>query len=61
MSAVQSPCISVCCLNEADVCIGCWRHVGEITAWRGMDDQQRREVLRLAAERARAAQPLRLS
>jgi predicted Fe-S protein YdhL (DUF1289 family) len=60
VSTVKSPCISVCCLNEADVCIGCWRHVEEITGWRAMDDDQRRQVLRLAAQRARAAQPLTL-
>jgi predicted Fe-S protein YdhL (DUF1289 family) len=29
----ESPCISVCQYNENDHCIGCKRHISEITEW----------------------------
>ena len=52
MSQVRSPCIDVCSLNEEDVCIGCWRHVEEISNWRELTDVQKREVLVRAQQRA---------
>jgi predicted Fe-S protein YdhL (DUF1289 family) len=52
--------MSVCALNDDGVCIGCWRDVDEIAGWRGMGDDERREVLRRAHQRALAAQPCRL-
>ncbi len=54
---VKSPCISVCSLNEEDVCIGCFRTVSEIIGWRQMDDDERREVVRLAGRRSRERNP----
>ncbi len=52
-TAVVSPCVSVCALNDEDVCIGCYRTVDEITRWIRLDDEERRAVIRLAAERGR--------
>ncbi|MHC6227065.1 DUF1289 domain-containing protein [Pseudomonas sp. X10] len=52
---VASPCVSVCALDEQDICVGCQRTVAEITRWGRMDNQERREVLRLCHERALAA------
>lgn len=49
---VKSPCISVCALDEGDVCTGCQRTAVEITQWGRMSDEQRRDVLRLAHQRA---------
>ncbi|KTC41077.1 Fe-S protein [Pseudomonas putida] len=49
---VKSPCISVCALDEDDVCTGCQRTAVEITQWGRMSDEQRRDVLRLAHQRA---------
>ena len=54
---LQSPCISVCSLDEKDVCIGCHRSVTEITAWARMDNDQRRAVLLRCRERSRANNP----
>lgn len=55
--AVTSPCIKNCCLNEQDVCLGCWRSLDEIKQWRLVDDsmrqhfientQQRRKIVKL--------------
>ncbi|MCU1725049.1 MULTISPECIES: DUF1289 domain-containing protein [unclassified Pseudomonas] len=49
--AVPSPCISTCRLDEARVCIGCFRHVEDIREWRSADDQRRREICAQAGER----------
>jgi uncharacterized protein len=48
---VASPCVSVCCLDEDDICIGCGRTLDEIRRWSDMPDQDKRETLRCSAER----------
>ncbi|MBA1203703.1 DUF1289 domain-containing protein [Pseudomonas capeferrum] len=52
---VASPCVSVCALDEDDICVGCQRTVAEITQWGRMDNSERRSVLELCHERAVAA------
>jgi len=52
---VRSPCVSICALDDHDICIGCQRTAAEITRWGRMSNGERREVLRLCAERTRAA------
>jgi len=48
---VRSPCVSVCALDENDVCVGCQRTGDEILHWTSMTDDQRREVLKKVAVR----------
>ncbi|KAA3624280.1 MAG: DUF1289 domain-containing protein [Proteobacteria bacterium] len=43
--SVPSPCISVCTLNDDDVCIGCFRSAEEIREWMILDREQKLEVL----------------
>lgn len=52
---VASPCVSICALDDDDICTGCQRSIDEIRRWGRMDNAERREVLLLAHERARAA------
>lgn len=52
---VGSPCVSICLLNDADVCTGCFRTAAEITDWSELDDETRRRVLRATGERMRDA------
>jgi predicted Fe-S protein YdhL (DUF1289 family) len=52
---LRSPCVQVCALDEQDICIGCQRTAGEITRWGRMDNAERRAVLQLCLERARAS------
>jgi predicted Fe-S protein YdhL (DUF1289 family) len=47
--------VSICLLNDADVCTGCFRPANEITDWSRLDDESRREVLRATGERMRDA------
>lgn len=48
---VRSPCVSICALDENDICVGCHRSGEEITRWSRMSNEERRDVLRKVAER----------
>ena len=50
---VASPCVDICALDDKDVCMGCYRTATEITQWRDLSNGEKREVIRLANERAR--------
>ena len=52
---VASPCVNICALDDDDVCSGCQRTVAEITCWSRMTNVERREVLVLCHERAKAS------
>lgn len=56
----QSPCISVCVLDDGDICMGCYRSASEITDWFMASDEQKREVLRRARERREKSFPVQL-
>lgn len=55
---IASPCVGICRLDTADVCLGCGRTLGEITQWIRLDEARRRQVVSAAAARlaVRAAQ-----
>ena len=48
---LASPCVSICSLDENDVCLGCYRSAAEITDWFMADAQEKREILARAAAR----------
>lgn len=52
---VASPCVSICALDEQDICTGCQRTVAEIGRWGRMSNDERRAVLKLCHERAVAS------
>jgi len=52
---VRSPCVSICALDENDICVGCHRSGDESTHCTRMDDEERREVLRKVAEREKGS------
>jgi len=56
----QSPCISVCALDENDICMGCYRSANEITDWFLASDDEKREILARVRERMQAAGGVRL-
>lgn len=51
---VASPCVSICALDDDDVCIGCQRTGDEIIRWGKMTNDERRAVLTRLAQRAQA-------
>lgn len=48
---VRSPCVSVCALDENDICVGCQRTGDEIFRWTTMTNEERRKVLVKVAAR----------
>ena len=56
-SKIASPCVSLCCLDEDDVCMGCLRHINEITGWHGMNDNEKRELLVVLEQRRDETDP----
>jgi predicted Fe-S protein YdhL (DUF1289 family) len=50
----KSPCVSNCCLNEDDVCLGCFRHIEEIVDWKQTSNEGRITIL----ERCKARKKL---
>ncbi len=51
LNPINSPCIRNCCLNEQDVCLGCFRSLEEIQLWSRIDHKQRLKVLLNAEKR----------
>lgn len=49
--SVESPCISVCQMDEDGYCIGCGRTIDEIRGWKRSSDDEKSEVLSRVAER----------
>jgi len=41
-----SPCVSICALDEDDICVGCFRTGGEISIWGLLSNDEKREVFR---------------
>ena len=50
MSELASPCVRNCCLDEADICMGCGRSLAEIVGWTKADNTGKAQIL----ERAKA-------
>ncbi len=48
---VQSPCIKNCCLDDHDICLGCFRELEEIKGWSSADDSSRNLILANAKRR----------
>jgi len=54
---VESPCVRNCCLDEDDICIGCFRSLSEITEWALVGDKGRQDILDNSARRKRKLAP----
>jgi hypothetical protein len=55
---IQSPCIRNCCLDDDDICVGCFRSIDEIKEWTVVDDHRRGAILENARQRSEAYQRL---
>lgn len=53
MNEVKSPCMSVCALDENDLCFGCYRTLNEITHWHSYSNEEKITILRKVNQRAR--------
>lgn len=48
-----SPCVRNCCLDEANVCMGCGRSLAEIVRWATTTDADKAAILAHSRERLR--------
>ncbi|VUD69119.1 hypothetical protein TDB9533_04485 [Thalassocella blandensis] len=53
---IASPCVRNCCLDENDVCLGCFRHLDDIIRWSQASSEQKREIIAQAQQRRRLKQ-----
>ncbi|MEM7501318.1 MAG: DUF1289 domain-containing protein [Pseudomonadota bacterium] len=51
----MSPCVSICSLDENDICYGCYRSVDEIVAWARMTAAEQHATIARAKSRAESA------
>ncbi len=51
----QSPCVHNCCLNEDDICLGCFRSIDEITSWNYASNSERLTILENTRQRKQAS------
>jgi predicted Fe-S protein YdhL (DUF1289 family) len=47
----QFPCVRNCCLNEANICLGCFRSLEEIVRWGLADDEERGLIMQKVRQR----------
>jgi predicted Fe-S protein YdhL (DUF1289 family) len=50
-SVVQSPCIQNCCLDEHDMCLGCFRMLDEILIWGTASSKQQHDIVQVCVKR----------
>lgn len=48
---VPSPCVSICALDDKDICVGCFRSGEEISQWGKMNNEQKKAVLQTVNQR----------
>ena len=61
MSTPASPCVSNCCLNEEDICLGCFRSLTEITGWSQASDSGKQDIIvntKIRSEKIKVSQSL---
>jgi predicted Fe-S protein YdhL (DUF1289 family) len=51
LTSVSSPCVGKCCLDNEDVCVGCKRHLDEISGWYSASKEEKRNILARCVER----------
>lgn len=57
VTTVDSPCVRNCCLNDADICVGCFRSLDEIIQWSGASDAIKIQILNQAEGRRLQSKP----
>ncbi|MBV1881934.1 MAG: DUF1289 domain-containing protein [Pseudomonadales bacterium] len=48
---IESPCVSVCRQGDHGYCIGCFRSGKEARQWRRLDNEQKRDILKMIIQR----------
>jgi uncharacterized protein len=45
IGGVASPCVRNCCLDDNDICLGCFRSLSEILRWSEAKEDDKKEIL----------------
>ena len=45
---INKPCIRQCCLNEEDVCLGCFRTFDDMLQWNKSSSEEKMKMLKMA-------------
>lgn len=48
---IAAPCKRNCCLNQADICLGCGRTLQEITGWHQATAEEKQQIIEISAAR----------
>lgn len=48
---VRSPCVRNCCLDDQDICVGCFRSLDEIMQWSQAAPEEKRKIIDSADHR----------
>ena len=51
IQSIESPCVNVCVMDAADLCLGCGRTIDEIAGWSSGSPAWRRDVMAALPER----------
>lgn len=51
MFDISRPCIRKCCLNDDDICMGCFRTLDDMRVWHKSSDEEKLEMLKVASMR----------
>ena len=57
-SKIQSPCVDHCCLDENNICMGCFRKLDEITDWHKASELTKSKIIENCGKRKIAHQKL---
>lgn len=57
--SIDSPCVRSCCLDSADICLGCGRLLEEILQWHDASRPEREAILMRASARRAQLTPIR--
>ncbi len=52
---IASPCVRNCCLDQQDMCVGCFRVLDEIVGWGAASKERKEQILLCCAARKRSA------
>ncbi len=52
-SNIESPCSRNCCLNQQNICLGCFRHIDEIVAWQDYSEQNKKQIMLVCQQRCK--------
>ncbi|MFW5425887.1 MAG: DUF1289 domain-containing protein [Methylophagaceae bacterium] len=56
----MSPCIRNCCLDDNDICLGCFRSLDEIVLWGSTEtsNDEKQHILNMATKRKQLAKQI---